>query len=374
MTLSQETANAATAGAILRDASVPGLHLRAFPQSKGFYLSYRFRGQQRKPKLGDYPTLSITAARRIAKEMLERVAKGEDPSAERKAERAAPTMADLIDRYEEHHAPTKKTGGEDRRMAKKYVRPKLGKLKVADIRVTDVMDLHASLKKTPAQANRVLALLSKMFSLAILWEMRPLNSNPCTPVVAYPSRKRRRYATAEEAAAIVERLRHYEAEYPAQAAFIWLLIYTGARPSELAKARPGDLRGTRLVLSEHKTDGHGEERIIQLPPQAVALLEKLRRKTNRTLLGIASCRHLWRKIREDAKIDDLRMYDLRHTFASLGLSSGLTLERVGELLGHRSTQTTSRYAHLIDDQAKQDASDIANAFDTLAKPKLRVVG
>jgi integrase len=371
--LSQDTANTARPGTILRDATIPGLHLRAFAQSRGFYLSYRFRGQQRKPKLGDYPTLTITAARRIAKDMLERVACGEDPSAERQALRAAATVADMIDRYNEHHAPGKKTGNEDKRMARAYVRPKLGKLKVADVRVTDIMDLHAAMSKTPAQANRVLALLSKMFELAILWEMRPLNSNPCRHVVRYPARKRRRYATAEEAAKIVERLRHYEAEFPAQVAFTWLLIYTGARPSEIAAAMPEHLKDGRLVLTVHKTDGTGDERVIQLPPQALRSIEKLpKRKKGETLLGIKSSRHLWRKIIADTKIVGLWRYDLRHTFASLGLSSGMTLARVGELLGHRSTQTTSRYAHLIDDQAKQDATEIANSFDDFAKPKLRV--
>ena len=372
--LSQETANAASPGDTIRDASIPGLHLRAFPNSKGFYLSYRHRGQQRKPKLGDYPTLSITAARRIAKEMLERVARGEDPSAERQAERLTPTVADLIDRYLERHAVGKKSGGEDNRMAKKYVRAKLGKLKVADVRVTDIDDLHASMKKTPYQANRVLSMLSKMFALSILWEMRPINSNPCDPVVQFPEKKRKRYADRDEATKIVERLRFYESEYPEQVAFLWLLFYTGARPIELATAMPEHLQGTKLVLTEHKTDGTGEDRVIQLPPQALAVLAKIKRKKGETLLRIKSPRHLWTKIMEETGVKNLRRYDLRHTFASIGLSNGKSLAQVGELLGHRSAETTKRYAHLIDEKASEDASDIADAFDAFSKPKLRIVG
>lgn len=259
-------------------------------------------------------------------------------------------------------------------MLGKYLPSSLRRMKVADVRVTDIDDLHASLKKTPYQANRVLSALSKMFALAILWEMRPINSNPCDPVVRFPEKKRKRYASRDEASMIVERLRFYESQHPEQVAFLWLLFYTGARPGEIAAAMPEHLRGSKLVLTEHKTDGTGEDRVIQLPPQALAVLAKIKHRKGETLLRIKSARYLWAKIMAETGITKLRTYDLRHTFASIGLSNGKSLAQVGELLGHRSAETTKRYAHLIDEKASADASDIADAFDAFSKPKLRVVG
>lgn len=374
MTLSQDTANAAAPGETIRDKTVPGLQLRAFPGRKSFYLYYRFKGQERKPKIGDYPTLSITAARRIAKEMLEKVAAGSDPSAERQADREAPTVRELCKRYMDKHGSKKKTRVEDQRRIDKYINPKLGPKKVADLKTTDIEDLHDSLSNKPYQANRVRAQLSKMLNLAEKWEMRPLGSNPCKHIGRYKENKRKRYMDRDEAGAIVERLRFYEGPYPQQAAFLWLLIYTGARPKEIASLRGEHLVGSKIVLKEHKTaESTGEDRVIQLPPQAVALLEKLHHGEDETLLGIKSPRHLWLKIVKDTGIKGLRPYDMRHTFASIGLSNGKSLAQIGELLGHKSTETTKRYAHLIDEKAKEDAEDIADAFDAFARPKLKVV-
>lgn len=381
MTLSQANALAASPGAILRDDKVAGLQLRVFEQGRAFYLHYRFKGQERRPKLGSFPTMSITAAREIAKDWLNRVARGEDPSSKRRAERLAPTVSQLCDVYLAHVDPpggrarkSRKSIYEDRRNMDRFLRPKLGAIKVADLRVLDVKDLHAGLSRTPYQANRVLALLSVLCAFAENLELRPVGSNPTAAVDRYPERKRKRYMTREEAGAVTERLRFYEGQYPRQAAFLWLQIYTGARPDEIARLRAEDVQGAKVVLREHKTASTGDDRVIQLPPQAAALMAKLERPLKgRPLLGIKSPRHLWLKIMADTGIEGLRPYDMRHTFASIGLSNGKTLAQIGELLGHRSTATTSRYAHLIDEKAQQDATEIADAFDVFSRPKLVVV-
>lgn len=368
MPLTNDLIKAAAPGAVLRDDKVPGLHCRVFANSRAFYLRYRTKGGiERKPKLGEWPTLSLTAARRIAGEMLEQVAAGQDPSRVRQEERAAPIMRELADRYMRAHGDRKKSGKEDRRMWDQYVLPALGGRKVADIRVVDVEDLLADL--APTMANRVRSLLSKAFNLAIKWEMA--TRNPTTGTSRNPERKRRRYLSAEEAALLADRLRSHAAAKPQAVAFIWLLIYTGARPSELAAAKPSDLKGNAIVLREHKTDGTGDDRVVHLPPQALAILAGLPKGD--TLLGIQNPRRLWETILDETGIQNLRLYDLRHSFASLALAQGYTLGQIGELLGHRSTQTTSRYAHLIDEAAKEAAGRTADAFDAFAKPKLRVV-
>lgn len=357
-----------------RDHVVSGLWARANSGKVSFYYLYRWAGQRRNPKIGEWPAMTIAQARDICREMHKQVLLGHDPRKQQDADRAAVTVNDLADRYLKVHAPKKKTGDQDRRLLARSVRPVIGKLKVPDVRTMDIEDLHQRYADRTAQGNRILALLSKMFNLAEKWEMRPQGTNPCRHVDRYAEGKRRRYMTREEAGAVVARLKFYEARYPQQAAFLWLLIYTGARPSEIAALRPEHLEGSRIVLAEHKTaESTGEARIIQLPPQAVAMLETLPRIKGQPLVGVQSCRKLWERIMADTGIKDLRVYDMRHSFASIGLSNGKSLAEIGELLGHQSPETTKRYAHLMDEHAAKSAADIADAFDAFAKPKLRAV-
>lgn len=359
----------------LNDDKVRGLSLRVFPNRKSFYLFYRTKaGQQRRPKIGDFPTITVAEARDIANALLTRVARGEDPSADIKADRKAETVNDLCDLYMRLHGSSKKTAGEDQRMINTIVKPALGKMKVKAIDDLDIEDFKSKNAGRPIQANRAMALMSKMFQLAEKWKLRPKGTNPCSHVERYPERKRKRYATRDETVAIFARLRGYHNQYPEQVAFLWLLIYTGARPKEIASAMRDDVQGKAIVLEDHKTEGETlEPRVIQLPPQALALVEALPKRDDGRLIGITSPRHLWRKILTDTGITNLHMYDLRHSFASIGLSHGMTLDDIRELLGHKSAQTTLRYAHLITERAEKAAASTADAFDEFAKPKLRVV-
>lgn len=358
----------------LKDDKVPGLQLRVRANSKAFYLYYRREGQQRRPKIGDFPGLTVAEAREIARAMLRDVSAGLDPSAARREARKIPTVRELGALYMERHGDLKKSAKEDRRQLEAYVYPALGKLKVTDVRVTDVDGLHKKLKDRPVQANRVLALVSKMMSLAETWEYRPLGTNPCSRVTRFRERKRIRYGTAEELGALMVRLRHYLPKYRQQATFLLLGLYTGARPIELRTARREDYSNGTLTLRDHKTDGHVDLRTIHLPAQAVELIEQLPKTRDGSLLGIKSPRHLWDKLMEDTGIEGLRRYDLRHSFASVGLSfAGLTLDEIGGLFDHRSTATTSRYAHLIDTAARAAAAKTADAIDVFAKAPLRAV-
>jgi integrase len=362
-----------TATADLADDKVKGLDLRVFSggKSKIFYLRYRFNGIQRRPKIGDWPTVNLFQAREIAKTWLGQVAAGVDPSAERQKARAGEIVKDLCKTYMTEHGDGKKTGDEDQRMIDRYINPAFGNEKTAAIDEGHVERLRIKMKTVPIQFNRVLSLLSKMFNLAEKWKLRPRGTNPCKFVERYPERKRKRYATREESIAIFERLRGYHNQYPEQVMFLWLLIYTGARPIEIAAAEWQHLHGDKIVLSEHKTEGTGDDRQIHLPPQALALIGAPRETG--PIVGIKNPRHLWTKIKADTKIKNLRIYDLRHSFASIGLSHGMSLDELGELMGHRSKQTTSRYAHLIDEHAQTAVTKVADAFDAFAKPRLAVV-
>lgn len=212
----------------------------------------------------------------------------------------------------------------------------------------------------PYQANRVMALLSTVMNFAVA-PLRWIEGNPVEGLRSNAERKRKRYMTGAEAVEVGKVLFQEAHENPASVAFIWLLILTGARKGEIAKARWNQVRGTKLVLEEHKADGTGEDRVIQLSPEAMDVLKKLPR-TSGTITGIQNPKKLWEKIRGAAQCPDLRMHDLRHSFASEALGLGYTLAQSGELLGHHSEATTKRYAHLIDEAAASASAKISNSI------------
>lgn len=338
---------AAEPGSVVRDTVVPGLHLRVLASGrKSFYLYFRTKaGRERRPKIGDFPLFTIANARDAAKALLLEVAKGHDPVAERQAAKDAPTVEKLMDRYKTEHATRKKSTREDKRIIDVYVVPRLGAMKAADVTHDDVSALHTSLKATPYMANRVLSLLSKAFSLAETWRIRPRNSNPCHGVRRFQEQARRRYMDGREAPAIAAALNKRRQSHPQQVAFVFLLILTGARCSEIENAKAEYLAGSKLELPDSKTG----RRTIYLPATVMDILTDLSPFPGDTLVGIKAPRKFWNMIRKEAGCPDLRMHDLRHSFASAALSAGLTLGQIGELLGHASTQTTQRYAHLVEE-------------------------
>jgi hypothetical protein len=194
---------AAQPGTIIRDAVVPGLQLRAFPGSKAFYLYYRTKGgRQRKPKLGNWPTLTLPRARTVARAMLDAVAGGGDPSQARQDARVAPTVADLCDRYMLEWGCNKKSAADDERLIRLYIKPKLGRERVAELSHSDVDAFHRWVPRK-VTANRAVSLLSKAMNLAGRWGWRA-GDNPCRGVRKNREAARERYMTAAEAIAVAQ--------------------------------------------------------------------------------------------------------------------------------------------------------------------------
>lgn len=356
MELNERNIRAAKVGDVLTDATVKGLQLRVGPNNKSFLLFYRTKaGQQRRPKLGDWGSITLAQARKAAQELLAEVAAGRDPSASKAEARAEPTVVDLWDEYWKRHGSKKKSGYADERKWKLHIEPKLGRLKVREVTYTMIDDLHREMSKdTPYEANRVLAQLSTMFNFAI----RPLEwseKNPTKGVKRNKEEKRKRYMKGEEAAKIAELLDASAKDSPASVAFLYLLILTGARCGEIRNARWEWINGNVLSLPDSKTGAKN----VYLPEPALDVLERLP-KTSGTITGILSPKKLWERVRKEAGCPDLRMHDLRHSFASAALASGLSLAQIGELLGHKSTQTTHRYAHLVEEAATAAATMAAD--------------
>ncbi len=373
-TLTNTTIKTALPGETLWDKKIQGLHLRVGKKGASYFLYYRTRtGVQRRPKVGAYPEVPLDKARALAREIKDIVAVGRDPMMEWGSDKGVPLINDLAKDYLERHGSLKKSGHEDALLIRADILPKLKNLRVKDATYDHIDRFHKAMAHKPYQANRVLSLLSKMFNLAEKWGYRTLNTNPCRHVVRFTEEKRKRYMKPEEAARIYEALEYFTPVMPRSILFIYMLLLTGARKSEIANARwewlvedhtGAEPRGW-LELPDSKTGA----KTIHLPSQVMKLLTRLPKNPTRngTILGVNDPKATWAKVCERAGVENLRLHDLRHSFASVALSAGLTLSQIGELLGHKSVQTTHRYAHLLAEAGQAGAATTADALTIMMK-------
>jgi integrase len=367
---------------VLWDDEQRGLGVRIFPGGgKSFVLFYRAGSRQRLMRLGEFGVLTLKTARVKARKNLASVDEGRDPLAERKAAAKAATVNALADRYLTDHAEVKKkpaSAKTDRQMLRDYVRPKLGHLAANAVNRPDVAALHNSLRDKPYVANRVLALVSKMLNLAETWGMRPDGSNPCRHVEKFRERPRERYLTPAEFTLVAETLNSAEAKGKQSLhalAAIRLLIFTGCRLREILHLRweHVDLENSRLRLPDSKT---GAKTVFLAAPARELLLQLPRTEGNPWVIeGRSPDSHLsdlkgpWRRICEAAKIEELRIHDLRHSYAAVGAGLGLSLPMLGKLLGHTQPRTTARYAHLAADPMHEAADRIGVQLTAVMTPK-----
>jgi integrase len=337
--------------------------------AKAFILNYRASGQERRLTIGGFPNWSVSRARAEARELRVRIDRGEDPLAERIALYQAPTVRQLADRYSDEHLPKKRPSsqGNDRAMLRDWIIPALGTRKVASGRPSDIEELHGKItrKGKPIQANRVVALLSTMFQRAVKWEYRP--DNPCKGAVdRNPEVKRKRYLSAAEIARLSMALGEHKDRQAANA--IRLLLLTGARRGEVEGARWSEFdldAGT--WVKPGSTTKQRTDHFVPLSAPALQLLNEMMGPGRddeyifAVRAGHVDLKVSWEAVREKAGLKDVRLHDLRHSFASILVSAGATLPLVGALLGHSNVATTARYSHLTDD-AQRDAVERVGAI------------
>jgi len=341
------------------DTQLEGFGVRVQPSGyRSYVIQYRNRhGRTRRMSLGQVGRMTPEEARSEARRQLSQVDRGSDPSAERERLRQAPTVAELAELYLERHALPKKKPSSvllDRNLLRRVILPRLGMLKVEAVTRADVAAFHQSLARCPGQANQALSLVSNMMRLAEKWGLRPEGHNPARFVERYPSKPRERYLTEEEFARlgavlaeeeqIRSRWRHVLA--------IRLLALTGARRGEILNLRWEEvlLEQRCLRLPDSKTGAKS----IPLGSAALEVLATARRQPGNpwvipsrgSNLDVSALGLAWREIREKAGLPGLRLHDLRHSFASVGVNSRMSLKMVGGLLGHSRMETTNRYAHL----------------------------
>ena len=358
------------------DEHIPGLGLRVLPSGRRQYIvQYRAGRRSRRISLGPSTVLTTEQARSRALAILADARGGKDPAADREAYRNALLVKDLVERFDQQHISLRlkpRTAAAYRRSLAKFILPKLGKMLVTEITRADVTKFHHDLRHIPYEANRCLEIISKMFNLAELWGLRPDGSNPRRLIQKYPEVKRERYLSLDEIKHLGDVLREVEQEgreMPSAILAIRLLIYTGCRLSEIMTLQWDyvDLEARTLNLPDSKS---GAKKVFLGRP-ACELLENAPRLPGNpwvitgTLPGarLTDLQPFWQRVRARAGLPEVRIHDLRHTFASTAIAAGHSLPIIGKLLGHTQVQTTARYAHLAAQPAMIAADSITDVLD-----------
>lgn len=357
------------------DDEIPGFGLRVLPSKrKSYIVQYRAGRRSRRMSLGLSTVLTCEQARTRAIAIIAAARNGEDPAAKRDADRQAITVKELAERFDKEHIAVRvkeSTAKGYRRMLERVIIPALGRHRVTEVTRADIAKIHHDLRHIPYDANRCLEIISKMFGLAEMWGLRPEGTNPRKHIKKYPEEKRERFLSAAELRRVGEVLREMEGEgielFSAIAA-VRLLILTGCRLGEIMtlKWEYVDIPGKVLRLPDSKTGA----KVVHLGQPAVEVLEKIERveKNPWVIVGtkdgarLSDLQPFWQRVRARAGLKDVRIHDLRHTFASTAVAAGQGLPMIGKLLGHTQVQTTARYAHLAADPVRTAADAVSSSL------------
>jgi integrase len=366
---------------------------------RAFTIDYRYAGRQRRMTFARWPEWGVSAARERAKELRREIDAGGDPLANREAVREAPRITDLIARYVEVHLThlAKLNASDQRSMMEKFIAPAWGRMLVTEVSSYDVELLLNKVadgrarpakakpnnrarklqgaKPTPVRANRVGEVVRKMFVYAVKWGWR--EDNPAMGFRRRMEIPRERYLSPDELSRLAAALD--AADDDRGAGIIRLCMLTGARVGEVRQARFEDFNLEHLSWTKPASTTK-QRRVHRVPisDEAAAIVRQRRvavAKGSPWLFPgevpgepVREIRRFWARIQKDIGIEDVRIHDLRHTFASLLVSGGASLEMIGKLLGHSQMQTTQRYAHLMDSPLRAGVGAVASAF----KPRPRL--
>jgi integrase len=380
------------------DASLPGYGVRVQPTgAKSLVLKYRAGSGRTAPTrritLVKEGTVTPDEGRTLAKKMLGSIAHGADPAAQRAADKRASTLSEVAEQFLREHVEAKRSSssaGSYRDLLERLALPELGKRKAGKITTAEIQRLHSKNAHTPYQANRLLRVLSSLFTFAGKTHAVPIGFNPCRGIEYFPEKGRERYLTTAELARLGEAIREAEtiglpyavdqskptAKYapkeanrrtvigPHAAAALRLLIFTGARLREILHLKWDyiDFERGLLLLPTSKT---GKKTIVLNAP-ALAILSGLPRASEYVIAGTfpdqprADLKKPWKAVSNRAGLTGVRIHDLRHTHASVGAGAGLGLPIIGKLLGHAQSATTQRYAHLDADPLRKASEHIGS--------------
>ncbi|MBA3814552.1 MAG: site-specific integrase [Alphaproteobacteria bacterium] len=365
---------------VLWDTEVTGFFIRVYPSGKKTYFLY-YRNKKREThivKIGVHGQITTELAREQAIKLSLNIGAGGDPSVKVVVvQDNAHTMVELGEKYLSLHAKIKKKPQcyeEDNEFLKNVILKNFGTMEASSVSSFDIQNLHSKLKETPYRANRILALLSKMFNLAIKWGWR--SDNPVRGIEKYQEYKRHRWLDNQEVQRLFSILETYHSRSVANA--VRLLLLTGSRRNEVLSATWDcfDLEAGTWTKLAHTTKQKRME-YLPLSSQAISLLKEMKEDSTTNYLfpgknpgkPLQDIKKAWHTIRTQAGLTDVRLHDLRHTHASHLVSSGLSLSIVGKLLGHTQASTTQRYAHLADSSLRQATEFFGNKLEKLTTRK-----
>lgn len=346
---------------IIWDSALTGFGLRVYPSGKkSFILSYRQNGRKRLLSLGKYGVYTVDEARELAIDKLAEINRGEDPVEEKRRQSKAQTFAELcevyLDRYAKAH---KKSWKEDERRINNHLLPVWRHHLVTSLSRHDIATLHNKIgSDRPYEANRTLALLSKMFDLAIEWGiLEETQANPASRVKKFKEEKRDRYVKSDEMPRLLEAVQREKNVYARYAILMYLL--TGMRKSELlgVKWKDVDFERKEIRLADTKA---GRVHYVPLSSSAEKILKEMPRTLKNPYVfagskegsALVNIRKPWLRIREEAGLGDVRLHDLRRTVGSWLAQSGHSLHLIGKVLNHSNESTTKIYARLQDDNVR----------------------
>jgi integrase len=341
------------------DTQITNFVIEVRPGSATYAMRYiDAHGVQRQHKIGRTTDVNFADAQRVAKRLRSEIVLGGNPAAEKEERKAIPTYSWLADQHLAHAKTYQKSYSSTETVMRVHIRPRWDKVRLDEIRSQDIAKWLAEKAEDglkPATVEKIRVLFGRSFKLAMQWSVPGVTSSP---VAGVPRRRfencRERFLSPAEALRL--RAAAAKSRNPQLKHIVELLMLSGARVSELLHARweHVDIERKTLLIPTSKT---GRARRVPLSKPAIELIGKLPRfdgcpyllPNPEKLKPFVSIKHSWQTARKEAKLQGLRIHDLRHSAASAMINSGVDLYTVGRILGHADHKSTMRYAHLAND-------------------------
>jgi integrase len=360
------------------DTVLSGYALRRTPTGTVIHQARaRVAGRKINFTVGRWPQMRTAEARELARLALADMKAGRDPAIERRTRQHAAaansmTVAAFAEKWLIEHVQAKlkplTTARDCASQLRRHIIPALGHRTIAELSYADINALHAKMKATPRAANYAIGTLRSLLQHAILAGLR--TTNPARQIIRYPETLRERFLSERESEAALNAIDKATADGTitiGAGAGLKLALYTGARRGEICATRWTDIDWDRRLI--RLKEGKTGPRTIYLSDVALDVLRSLPR-TGPTVVGVKwrQLDRAWEAVRQRCGLDDVRLHDLRHSYASLALKQGVSLARIGKLLGHRRASTTERYSHLAADDVAAAADIVGAAFTAATAP------
>ncbi len=351
----------------VRDRDLKGFGVRTYPSgAKRYFIDSQHQGRRVWKIVGQAGSIGVDEARDRARARLAAIRGGSAEGDAAPPETPFETVAEeVFRRYARNWKPS--TLRVNLAYYRKQILPWFEGRPIAGISRHDVQRWFSSLRHTPVAADRSAPVLSVIMRQAEVYGYRPEGTNPCAGIKRYRRQGRERFLSAVEVRRLGELLARHEPDRPKIVAIIRLLLLTGCRKSEIVSLRWRYYREGRLFLPDSKTG----PRTVWLSSAARAILDGLPRKSawifpsplTKGCLNTMNVGDTWSRLRAEAGLSDVRLHDLRHTYASIAMAQGETVLTIGRLLGHRNPETTLKYIHLSDAMVREAADTVGAALD-----------